>query len=71
MRAATLKGLALHTADDIEAKGPDSKSGWGLINAKKAVETIKYRNVRSIIKELELGAGDSYSITVTAESALH
>ena len=35
MRASTLKGLALHTADDIGVKGPDAVTGWGLMNAKK------------------------------------
>ena len=35
MKAATLKGLALHTADDAGPSGPDAKFGWGLLNAKK------------------------------------
>ncbi len=69
MKAATLKGLALHTADDIEDDGPDGKSGWGFINAKSAIETIKYNAVKSTIKELTLNAGESYSLTVTAEEA--
>ncbi|GAK89408.1 hypothetical protein JCM19297_1236 [Nonlabens ulvanivorans] len=29
MRAATLKGLALHTADDAGSNGPDAIYGWG------------------------------------------
>lgn len=32
MKAATLKGLACHTADDAGTVGPDH--GWGLLNAK-------------------------------------
>jgi hypothetical protein len=32
MRAATLKGLLIHTADDLGKPGPDYKNGWGLIN---------------------------------------
>ena len=35
MRAATLKGLALHTADDAGSNGPDAVFGWGLMNSKK------------------------------------
>ena len=40
MRAATLKGLALHTADDAGVSGPDAVFGWGLLNTKKAAEVI-------------------------------
>lgn len=40
MRASTLKALMIHTADDVLDLGPDYKSGWGLINAEKAVEQI-------------------------------
>ena len=29
MKAATLKSLALHTADDTETDGPDAIWGWG------------------------------------------
>jgi subtilisin family serine protease len=36
MRASTLKGLALHTADDVGMVGPDALSGWGLMNTKKS-----------------------------------
>ena len=39
MRAATLKGLVLHTADDVAPAGPDAQTGWGLLNAKKAART--------------------------------
>src|SRR5690606_10068021 len=34
MRSATLKGLALHTADDAGNPGPDAVWGWGLLNSK-------------------------------------
>merc|ERR1711974_194031 len=43
MRAATLKGLALHTADDAGIVGPDAVYGWGLLNAKAAAEVISDR----------------------------
>jgi Subtilase family len=40
-RAATLKGLAIHTADEAgPATGPDYSYGWGLMNTKKAAELI-------------------------------
>ncbi|WP_121667773.1 S8 family serine peptidase [Mesonia aquimarina] len=70
MRSATLKGLALHTADDAGKPGPDEVFGWGLLNAKKAAETIVENNEESdddktaIIKELTLSQGETYAINV-------
>jgi len=41
IRAATLKGLAIHTADEAGSNpGPDYQYGWGLMNTKKAVNMI-------------------------------
>lgn len=68
LKAATLKGLALHTADDIETKGPDCKTGWGVINAKRAAQTLSNTGVRTMVKELELTAGETYSITVKSDA---
>jgi len=41
MRASTLKGLMIHTADDLGREGPDYEFGWGLLNAKAAAEQIR------------------------------
>ena len=40
MRASTLKGLLIHTADDLGTAGPDYKFGWGLVDAKAAADLI-------------------------------
>ncbi len=40
MRAATLKGLIIHTADDLGRPGPDYQYGWGLMNTKVAADHI-------------------------------
>jgi hypothetical protein len=40
MRASTLKGLMIHTADDLGNSGPDYKYGWGLNNVKVAADVI-------------------------------
>jgi len=40
MRASTLKGLMIHTADDRGNPGPDYKYGWGLMNTKAAADLI-------------------------------
>ncbi|WP_027394297.1 fibronectin type III domain-containing protein [Aquimarina latercula] len=67
MRAATLKGLALHTADDAGPSGPDAVYGWGLLNAKKAAETITNNGNETKIEELTLNSGQTYSITVDSD----
>jgi hypothetical protein len=41
MRASTLKGLIIHTADDLGRPGPDYSYGWGLMNTLSAVELIE------------------------------
>ena len=40
MRASTLKGLILHTADDLWNSGPDFRFGWGLMNAHAAADHL-------------------------------
>ena len=67
MRAATLKGLALHTADDAGSTGPDAVFGWGLLNTKRAAEAITNNGNQSMISELTLSPGQTYTITVDAD----
>ncbi|NJB38150.1 S8 family serine peptidase [Croceivirga sp. JEA036] len=66
MKAATLKGLALHTADDIANPGPDYKMGWGLINTKRAAEVIRSKDFSSEIREIKLTNGETVEFDVTA-----
>ena len=40
MRAASLKGLVIHTAQDLGAPGPDYQLGWGLLDAEAAIDQI-------------------------------
>lgn len=65
MKAATLKGLVLHTADDVATAGPDYQMGWGVMNTKKAAEVLANKEYRSLIKEESLSQGETYTITVT------
>ncbi len=67
MRAATLKGLALHTADDAGPIGPDAVWGWGLMNAKKTAETIALNGSSSSIQELVLSQGQTITLTVNSD----
>jgi subtilisin-like proprotein convertase family protein len=66
MRAATLKGLACHTADDGGNIGPDANFGWGLLNAKKAVETITDNGLTSWISEEKLNTGQVFTMNVNS-----
>lgn len=66
MRAATLKGLACHTADDAGVAGPDGVFGWGLLNAKKAAETLTNNGLTSWVSEEKLNDHQSYTMTVNS-----
>jgi hypothetical protein len=67
MRAATLKGLVIHTADEAgPSPGPDYKQGWGLVNMKKAAEVIKSNNTGHLIMERVLNNAATYSLPVVA-----
>lgn len=69
MRAATLKGLALHTASEAGRNpGPDYEYGWGLLNAEKAAETIKNNGELSMIKEIDLDNNEVYTFKVRKNS---
>ncbi|GGG39576.1 hypothetical protein GCM10011414_06240 [Croceivirga lutea] len=67
MKAATLKGLALHTADDVLAPGPDYKLGWGVLNTKKAAQFLQRVDYSTFLIEERLGEENTYSITVEAK----
>jgi len=67
MKAATLKGLALHTADDTEAVGPDANTGWGLMNTKAAAETITNNGLQSWISEEVLTDKGSFTMDVVSD----
>lgn len=66
MRAATLKGLACHTADDGGDTGPDPVFGWGLLNAKKAAEAINNNGLSSWVSEENLNNNQVYTMTVNS-----
>ncbi len=69
MKAATLKGLALHTADDAGSNGPDAVFGWGLMNSKAAAEAISDNGSASKIEELTLTSGQTYTVTVDSDGS--
>ncbi|HEY9115211.1 MAG TPA: S8 family serine peptidase [Bacteroidales bacterium] len=66
MRAATLKGLAIHTANEAGLyDGPDYMFGWGVLNAEKAALLISDDVGQNSIDELELQGGNTYSRNIT------
>jgi len=69
MRAATLKALVIHTADEAGPDtGPDYMFGWGLINIEKAAEKITEDQTNDVIIEQTLSDGGSYTTNITATS---
>ncbi|MCD8529388.1 MAG: S8 family serine peptidase, partial [Flavobacterium sp.] len=71
MKASTLKGLACHTADDAGAVGPDPVFGWGLLNAKKAAETLTNNGLSSWVSEERLNQGQSFTMTVNSTGGVN
>ncbi len=68
IRSSTLKGLALHTAREAgNYPGPDYAFGWGLMNTAAAAEAIVNNGLTSIIKEITLHQGETYSFTVESD----
>ena len=74
MRSATLKGVAIHTANEAgNTPGPDYQFGWGLLNVAKAGSVIKNAvssgNAASssdLLYENLLKDGQPYTLNVVA-----
>jgi hypothetical protein len=67
MKAATLKGLMIHTADEAGSNpGPDYRFGWGLINAEKGANVITQKGLQSYILENTLAQNNTFSLDVNA-----
>jgi hypothetical protein len=74
MRSATLKGLAIHTADEAGFyPGPDYQFGWGLLNVEKAAAVItaavpsnNATTSNHLMYENTLNNGQTYTTNVVA-----
>jgi hypothetical protein len=63
MRSATLKALAIHTADEAgSSPGPDYAFGWGLLNIAAAAQAISEKNRRVYIIEDSLFEGQTWEM---------
>ncbi|MEJ5169552.1 MAG: S8 family serine peptidase [Fimbriimonadales bacterium] len=76
MRSATMKALAIHTADEAgPAEGPDYKFGWGLLNTASMCSLIlDSLTAPDMIQETSLGGGNpdtyEYEVDVDGQSDL-
>jgi len=67
LKAATLRGLMIHTADEAgSSPGPDYRFGWGLINAEKAANVITKNELQSYILENTLSNSQTFTLQVNA-----
>ncbi len=70
-RAASLKGLIVHTATDAHTPGPDPVTGYGLVNAAEAAafltEDAAGSPARRLIEDTFTGEDRSWSITATGD----
>jgi hypothetical protein len=74
LRSATLKGLAIHTADEAgPTPGPDYQFGWGVLNVKKGSDVIAAAvplnnpsTSAHMLVEQSLAQGVPYTTTVVA-----
>jgi hypothetical protein len=73
LRAATLKALAIHSADEAgAAPGPDYAFGWGLLNTRAAANVISGTGGEHQIIEGSLanGGANTHAVGVTAPNAV-
>ncbi len=63
-KGGLMKGLVLNTADDLLNVGPDFKTGWGRINARRAVEVLEEE--RYMTDEISQGGSNTHTIDVPA-----
>ncbi len=65
MRAATLKGLTIHTTNEAGASpGPDYKFGWGLLDISKAASVLSNTTTTSVVRETTLLNGQTYTLNI-------
>ena len=61
--SALIKSILLNTATDIENEGPDFRSGWGIVNAHRAVRCLE--DQRYLEDEIVQGENNSHNMTLT------
>lgn len=71
MKAATLKGLAIHTAREAgENPGPDYQHGWGLLNTGMAARLLLARdNTSFVVNELTLNQSEIFEMEFESDGS--
>ncbi|MCX6214793.1 S8 family serine peptidase [Spirosoma sp.] len=68
MRAATLRGLALHTATrPTPAAGPTYQYGWGLLNTEAAARLLLNQDMAHLLLEKNLVPGGTFTQSIVAQ----
>ncbi len=68
LRAASLKGLVLHTADEAgDHPGPDYRFGWGLLNATRAADFLADLGDEHHLYEAHLTSGQVFERPLFAD----
>ncbi|MEZ0541527.1 S8 family peptidase [Fibrella arboris] len=68
LRSATVKGLAIHTADRLNPDtGPDYRQGWGLLNTEAAADVLQNANQAHLISEAALTQNQTWTTSVVAQ----
>ncbi|MFB6115218.1 MAG: S8 family serine peptidase, partial [Candidatus Nanohalobium sp.] len=68
---ATVKGLLVHNAEDINRTGPDYVTGWGLVNATETINYIGEAYEEKLIKRgtVDQGGNTSYTVNMSTGSS--
>lgn len=66
MLSSSLKGLAIHTADDAGTPGPDYSYGWGLLNTESAAEVLAQPLRHPFIEE-NLNPADTFTYSIMSD----
>lgn len=68
MSSALAKAILINSADDLNTTGPDYKTGFGNLNAYKAMQTVKHNRI--FTGEMRTANSQSFILTVPANASL-
>ncbi|MGE5294514.1 MAG: S8 family serine peptidase [Solirubrobacterales bacterium] len=66
---STIKGILIHTAMDLGETGPDYAYGYGLIDAKNAIDLVRKDSIEDVIREEAISTQDeqdTYAVDLDA-----
>ena len=64
----TVKAILIHTADDRGRKGPDYEYGWGVLNAKSAIDLVEQNKHAQVIFTDRISQGQVKTKIFTPQS---